>query len=442
MQSQVKIICCLAFMSLQLFSGSTQASQHELNWQTLASPTIDISPYSSAQGEVLTSAIPFFKELGVYFWEWDPKLGLNSEQKLKKETEGIYLEAMSPIDEIMRNLFVRFDLSDTAHFRKVWFRMSSSMNFRGLFAIHDFTTPRPLVILRMGIHGNVDEVLAERFLVRLLYEELGVNVLVLESSTSAAFLAKNKDVSFGGIDEGLQTFLTINELRRTGLAKIIKSFHVVGLSLGGHGTFVTALMDQYNGQHISSIVNFCPLINLEQTFTYQTLPGWKNALSDFWNAGRLKVLLSIYANEPTVHERWKTLFDFRPRFTPALLNLLNRDRKKPLVEATELEKIVPALKWPVGFREHVENSNSFFALNNFWTHYRGVKTPMMIYTTPNDELVINSMNSELIFSGMQEGDFSNLKYTRLEKSIHCGLASVYKWEHIAQLLKDGLALNP
>ncbi|AGH94896.1 hypothetical protein [Pseudobdellovibrio exovorus] len=466
MQSQVKIICCLAFIVMQLFSGMIYANNEtnnensanqvhesksvsELNWQTLNSKTMEIGPYTSGQGEVLTSPIPFFRELGTYFWSWDPKVGLkqakatyhNSEEKLKKETESIYLEPMSPLNEIMRNLFVQFDLSDTSHFRKVWFRITPFVQFRGLFAVHDFTKKRPLIILRMGIHGNVDEVMAERFLMRLLYEELDANVLVLESSTSSGFLSKNKDVSFGGIDEGLQTFLVINELKKTGMMDIVQSFHLVGLSLGGHGTFVTALLDQHNGQNISSIVNLCPLINLQQTFTYQTLPGWKNAFADFWNAGRLQVLLSSYAAEHSVQQRWKTLLDFKPRFTVALLDLLNRERKRPLIPTTEMERLIPSLKWPEGLREHLEQSNSFFELNDFWQHYQGVKTPMMIYTTPNDELVINTLNGELIFNGIQEGDFSHLKYTRLERSIHCGLASVYHWDYIAKLLKDGLYLH-
>lgn len=457
MQSQVKIICCLAFIALQLFSGAIRAQTYavngneareakstlELNWQTLNSETMEIGPYTSGQGEVLTSPIPLFRELGGYFWSWDPKVGLKQaqNQKLKKETEAIYLESMSPLNEIMRNLFVQFDLSDTSQFRKVWFRVTPFVQFRGLFAVHDFTKKRPLIILRMGIHGNVDEVMAERFLMRLLYEELDANVLVLESSTSSGFLSKNKDVSFGGIDEGLQTFLVINELKKTGLINIIQSFHLVGLSLGGHGTFVTALLDQHNGQNISSIVNLCPLINLQQTFTYQTLPGWKNAFADFWNAGRLKVLLSANSSDQSVQQRWKTLLDFKPRFTVALLDILNRERKRPLIPTTELERLIPSIHWPEGFREHLEESNSFFELNDFWSHYRGVKTPMTIYTTPNDELVINTLNSELIFNGIQEGDFSNVKYTRLERSIHCGLASVYQWDYIAKLLKDGLYLK-
>jgi hypothetical protein len=55
--------------------------------------------------------------------------------------------------------------------------------------------------------------------------------------------------------------------------------------------------------------------------------------------------------------------------------------------------------------------------------------------------VNNELNSEKIFSGAQPGDFSSLKYTRLEKATHCGLASVYRWDFIVSLLKQGLGLN-
>lgn len=441
MQCQVKIICCLAFLLAVIPAGLTRADESSsvpagpLTWETLTNERVHVEPYSSAQGEVIASPIPFFRELGTLFWSWDPA------NELKKPSDSIYLEPSSKLDEIMTNLFVQFDTSDTAHFRKVWFHFTPDLRFRGLFALHDFQKKRPFVILRMGIHGNVDEMTAERFLVRALYDDLGANVVVLESSTSAAFLAKNDKLSFGGVEEGLQTFLVLREILNSPMEKITADIHLLGLSLGGQGTFLTAALDQYNGRHISSIVNLCPLINLQQTFEYHSRPGLKNSLVDLWNTGRLKGLLRVYGDEPEIRERWKTFFDFKPRFTPAILKLLNRDRHEPLITTAEINRLVPGMKWPAGLEEHLRRSPDFFTLNNFWPYYQGITTPMTIYTTPHDELVINELNSEMIFAGRQPGDFSHLRYERLDRAIHCGLASVYRWDYVVKLLKDGMGLN-
>lgn len=409
----------------------------KISWSTLKSDYIDIEDYSSAQGEVISSYIPFFKEVGQELWGWDPV------KELKNTTDSVFIEPrLSSATELMKSLFVEFDVTDTRHFRKVWFKPTSETKFRGLFGFHDFSKKRPFIILRLGIHGNVDELIAERFLVKIIYEELDANFLVIESLTSHAFLAKNKNISLGGVDEGFQTFLALNEITKSDLNPLIKSIHLVSLSMGSHGTFVTAMLDQQNGHKISSILNFCPLINLKETFEYHNKPksNVQNALVDLWNARRLKSVFDIYSQEPSLQDWWKTIFDFKPRFTQAVLELLNRDRKQPLVSTKQVERLVAGMKWPAGLEKHLNNSPDIFALNNFWKFYQGIKTPMMIYTTPKDPLVLNELNAELIFSGKQVGDFSNLKYQRLERGTHCGLAPVYKWDYIVKLVKDGLGL--
>ena len=436
MQCQVKIICCLALL-LTIFSGQMTRADETTPlsaWSDGGTARMQIEGYSSAQGEVISSYIPYFQEIGRFFWSWDPK------KEPKKPSDKILLEPGFSVNQLMRNLFVEFDLHDTTHFRKVWFKPTAETQFRGLLGVHDFVKKRPMIILRMGIHGNVDEMIAERFLAKLIYEELDANFLVLESLTSHAFLSKNKNISFGGVDEGLQTFLALQELQHSTLNKLSSSFHIVALSMGGHGTFVTALLDEQNGHAIKSIVNFCPLINLQDNIEFHAGNGFANVLVDAWNVRRLRAIFEIYHGEPNLDGWWKSIFDFKPRFTPALLNLLNRDRAKPLLSFAKMNELVPGMKWPTPFADHIQNSKTFFELNNFWPYYQGVRTPIMIYTTPKDPLVINELNSERIFDGRQPGDFKSVKYKRLDHGVHCGLSSVYRWEYIAQLLRDGLLL--
>ena len=434
MQSQVKIFCCLALFSLTLL-GSDVKNGEQLGWSAIKSEKIEITDYSSAQGEVISSYLPYFNDIGSALWRWDPKS--ESEAELKK---GSIREPHNMIDEMMKNLFIDFNVSDTKNFRKVWFRPKKDLMFRGLFGIHDFSKPRPLIILRMGIHGNVDEFLAERFLAKLVYEDLDANILILESLTSHAFLSKNKAVSFGGIDEGIFTFFVVNELDNSPLKKIIQSYHLLSISMGAHGTFVTAILDQANGEKIKSILNFCPLINLKETFDLHAGQGLKQTAIDLWNTRRLSALFTTYPNRPELKNWWESIFDLKPRFTNSVMKILNSERKQPLLNTTDLKTLIPSMKWPEEFKKHLEESKSFDELNNFWPYYRNIKIPMTIYTTPNDPLVPNELNSEKIFSSQQPGDYKNLKFQRLERGVHCGLAPVYNWDYLIQLVKKGLEL--
>ncbi len=421
--------------------SSGPVSSVDVEWQKLKSAQIEIQAFASGQGEVLSSYPTFLQDLMRGIWGWKP------EKQLKKSpttTAEKIIERIpeSYLQEVMQNLAIDFDLSDPTHFRKVWFHLKPGLKVRGLFGIHDFQKKRPLVIIRMGIHGNVDEVLSERFLAGVVYEDLDANFLILESLTSYAFVSENNEISIGGIDEGLQTFLILNELAnpQSPFAKLISQVHLLGLSMGGQGTFVTALLDQQNGRKIKSILNFCPLINLEKTFLAHSSSGLRPALIDLWNARRMNTLFDRYPKEIESSQWWKTLLDLKPRFTPVMLDILNQNRRQPLISVEEIESQVSGMKWPKGFAEHLNNSKTFYDLNNFWPLYQGVKTPISLIATPHDPLVINEFNSELIMSKKQPGDFTSVKYEIYDRGIHCGFGPVYQWDYIVDIVKKGLGI--
>ena len=428
-------------MLTSIFCGPQIHAESLVSWQQLGSSKVEIQAFSSAQGEVFSTYPKFLRQLMSSLWDWEPDH--STDQKLKKTTSTVIERIPSSFfHEMMQNLSIKFDLSNTDHFRKVWFHLKPNLKVRGLLGIQDFSKKRPLVILRMGIHGNVDEVLAERFLAKIIYEDLGANFLLLENLTSFAFIQQNKDLSFGGIDEGLQTFLILNEITQPDSAfkNLISQIHLLGLSMGGTGTFVTALLDQSNGQKIKSVMNFCPLINLEKTFDHHAKTGLQPALIDLWNARRLNTIFDRYPQEISESKWWKTFLDLKPRFTPALLKILNRDRHTPLTTVPEVEADVKNMKWPKGFAQHLQNSKSFYELNDFWPLYQGVTTPISIVATPKDPLVINALNSELIFNHQQPGDFLSVKYKIYDRGTHCGLSPVYQWSYVVDIVRQGLGL--
>ncbi|MBC7421421.1 MAG: hypothetical protein H7328_11905 [Bdellovibrio sp.] len=414
-------------------------SEQSVSWNRISSTKIEIEDFSSGQGQILSTYPRILQTLlnEVFGWEPDKQPKISTPPVIERNTTFF-------MQELMQNLSIKFDLSDTQHFRKVWFHLKPDLKVRGLFGIQDFQKKRPLIIIRMGIHGNVDEVLAERFLAKVVYEDLGANFLLLENLTSYAFVSQNQNLSFGGIDEGLQTFLILNEITKINspFKNLLSDIHLIGLSMGGTGTFVTALLDQSNGKKIKSIVDFCPLINLEKTFDAHAQTGISQALIDLWNARRLNTVFDRYPKEMKDSQWWKTIFDLKPRFTPALLDILNRDRKQPLTSVADVEAEVKTMKWPKGFSEHLQNSKSFYELNDFWPLYQGVTTPISIVVTPKDPLVINEFNSEMIYTKKQPGDFTSVNYHIYDRGIHCGFSPVYQWSYVVDLVRKGLALTP
>lgn len=444
MNSRVKTLVGLVVLaSMTLFSGFMTRAD-ELGWPSLNTKKIQIEDFSSGQGHVLSSYPAALHVLLTKILRWDPKKELNNSTQLEpilkrssaSENKGFNLT------ELMRNLSVEFDVSDTQHFRKVWFQLNPSLRIRGLFALHDFKEKRPLVILRLGIHGNVDELLAERFILKALYEELNVNVLVLENLTSHAFLLQNPKMTFGGVEEGLHTFAVMNFLAspQYPFSSLISSIHLVGVSLGGQGTFVTALLDQSNGSKLKSVLNFCPLINQQETFKYHSQKSLMNVGMDFWNYHRLQALRSSYANQLQGLELWKEIFDWQPRFTGRIFEILNEERTTPLYSAEDVQKDFPGIQWPQGFYEQITEAKSFYEMNNFWRIFQKVKTPIVIYSTPKDFLVTNEFNVDRIVEGTQPGDFKDVKIEKLERGVHCGLAASYMWNDVVKMIKSGLGI--
>lgn len=444
MNSRVKtLVGLIVLVCISLFTGDMTRAD-EVGWHALKTDRILLEEFSSGQGQVISSYPASLQNLITRFLRWDPKKELNNSTQLEPILKRAQIQGAKgfSLRELMRNLSVEFDVSDTQHFRKVWFQLTPQLKIRGLFAVQDFKVKRPLVILRMGIHGNVDELFAERFILKALYEDLAMNVLVLENLTSHAFLSQNSHATFAGIEEGLHTFAVMNFLtdKKHPFSSLISSVHLVGVSLGGQGTFVTALLDANNGQQLKSVLNFCPLINLKETFEHHSQASLKNVGIDLWNHHRLQSLQTTYSGRLQGLELWKEIFDWKPRFTPRLFEILNEERKTPLYSAGDVKKDFPNMKWPKGFVEQITQASSFYEMNDFWDLFQNVKTPFLVYSTPNDFLVTNELNIDRISDGKQPGDLKNVKIEKLDRAVHCGLASAYMWDDVVKMIRAGLNL--
>jgi hypothetical protein len=398
--------------------------------------------YVVAQGDDLTSYPPLIFNTMTRLSKWSENPQATAECKLTFSSPQLsppkceMREWLNPLDTFKSNLFFNFDLSDKQKFKKEIFELKPGLKIRGLLGLHE-NQKRPLVIFRMGVHGNIDEFLAERFFMKLIYENLGYHVLALESLTSHGYLKLNDRITIGGIEEGLHTFFILNQITHGNFAwtKDVTDIHLVGVSMSGAGLFLATYLDEQNEHKIKSTQAFCPLINLEKTFEYHSRPGLFSAFLDLWNSRRLKAL---YDKNPSLNEipLWKIFFDLKPRFTPAALEWINHKEPQPLLDLKTFKNQFTDIRFSPEFIQHVENSKSFYQLNDFWPLFKNQKTPLKIYVTPDDPAVVNFLNTDLIRNGRQPGDFSKTQIMDL-KGVHCGLASVYQWPFLVEILKRG-----
>ncbi len=462
------IICIVNFLVVVVVASSCcqptwagdSAATHAkpVDWDRFASKNLIIQSESSGKGEVYATYPLFLQTIYTEVMNWEPRvkhdtlheslcrLSFSSQnletrvaeltQFQKKKPECTYLmgaENMFMLRKVMRLLSIEFDISDVKHFRKVLFKVpgiepGEVVHVRGLMGIHDDKKPRPLVILRMGVHGNVDEFLAERFLAKIIYEDFGFNFLALESLTSHGYLSLNNPITFGGVDEGLHTFYVLEELQTLAFKKLFNDIHLLGISLGAHGVFLTEALDEVNKRQIKSVTTFCPVINLVSTMSNQQDAKINFGLIDIWNYRRLQAVRQRLP-ELDPKDWWKIFLDFKPRYVPGIVNYLEINRSKPTVQLPE------GIQWPAGLKNHLQNSTSFTALNNYWEFYENLKTPLLIVTTPNDLVVSLKLNTDLILQKKQKGKFNKTQILQLDKGLHCGLATDYQWDFIVNLLR-------
>lgn len=452
----------ILFLMQVFFSSLVSAQKSPVNWSQFQSQIIEIQDDSSGQGQVLSTYPSWMQTIYTHWLSWEPRVkdgtgdgsgeqapdcrlsfsssnlkGKLSElsQFTKVKPDCIYLHGAGKTPstkKILKALSVEFDLSDREHFRKVSIRLpanaTGAIHLRGLLGIHDDQKARPLLILRMGVHGNVDEFLAERFIAKAAYEDFGFNFLALENLTSHGYLSQENPVTFGGIEEGLQTFLILQELKRNEykLSQLISDVHLFGVSLGAHGVFVTQMLDEQNSHYLKTATLFCPVVNLIKTMNFHSQASVSSAFVDLWNHRRLKAVPEKIS-ELNHTEWWKTFFDLKPRFMPAILDYLETHQIQPV------EKLPDGIHWPEGLHEHLMNSKSFSALNDFWPFYQNKNTPVLIVTTAKDLLVSEEINTDLILQKKQPGNFAETQIYQLDRGTHCGLPADFQWNYILQL---------
>ena len=170
----------------------------------------------------------------------------------------------------------------------------------------------------------------------------------------------------------------------------------------------------------------------EKNFSRLSNAGILQVGADVWNRLRIPKLA-----EKINYNVWPMIFDFKPQFLPSILKSMNNEKSKPMLAIKTFQTEFPDLQFPENFMNHINSSKTFFELNDFWSFYENKKTPITIYTTPDDPVVANDINTEMIRSKKQPGSFQNVQFIDLN-GLHCALASEYQWPFLVEMLKRGM----
>lgn len=307
--------------------------------------------------------------------------------------------------------------------RHVMMELPGGVRLKGLLGLKGDGKKRPLVILRLGIFSNSEEFFPERYLFMQLFEESPFNILILESLSGSEFSQNNHKISVGGFEEGRQNYWIAKKLKNTSepLSQLIGSIHMVGVSLGGHGVFYSAILNEKatavkgnsrQSKPIDSFLAFCPLVNLKETFEFHKKNKWSYQLMNAWAQQRLPHLFQIY---PTLHSQ-DMIFD--------LLNILNKKPYQSLMPDSSLEEEKTE-------DEDVSNKD-FFARNDYFSELDKINTPFYVIANLKDPIVPYKLNAERLKA------LKNISLITLESGYHCSLPIAYDWHLMSKMYHNHL----
>ncbi|MGZ3745817.1 MAG: hypothetical protein ACXWRE_00690, partial [Pseudobdellovibrionaceae bacterium] len=176
---------------------------------------------------------------------------------------------------------------------RVVFGLPGNIKLKGLLGLKGDFKKRPLIVIRLGIFSNVEEFMAERAWLMMLFEQSPFNVLMLENMSGTDFVADNSRFAFGGYDEAIQNILVAQILKDPNepLSKVVGSLHLFGVSLGGHGVLYASLLNELNSPKgdplYQSFLGMCPVVNIEDNLKSLTTEKPFSFAVDLWSQKRL-----------------------------------------------------------------------------------------------------------------------------------------------------------
>ena len=302
---------------------------------------------------------------------------------------------------------------------------------RGLLALQPQTDRfprRPLVIIQCGIGCNQRDASIRQVLM-FLHEEGPFHVLLVPSSTGSDFIADNGVWTMGGIDEGREIALLAERLRAPGsdLANRISRVHVMGLSLGGHTAFYSALYSSHRtlpdgSLPISSVLAACPVADLQASL--------RHIFNDPFVSGQfLPFFLATAKLASQTVPMFKQLFgDLQS------VQTLTAEQAEKMVDVSAAAVYASKTSNPdwalAPFRGlSMSTSDQVFQYSRFQNFADLLRMPVYVWAAKNDMVVGYDANAGVLKPS------SNLNLVTTPYGNHCLLSNSYGWTVASMMLR-------
>ncbi len=282
----------------------------------------------------------------------------------------------NPIEQALKIFSMKYEVDQNPFLHRIVFNLPDGQKLKGVLALKD-SRNRPLVIVRAGITGNVEEAYAERFFFYQLFERGLFNVLLVENMTGADYIHHNKSLNFGGLAESYQNIWLAQTLtsKFQPISRLVQSVHLIGLSLGGQGVLTSAWMARYqkNPKLFSSYMALCPLVNTVDTFNHLFKESWLRFPLEIWARSRFSEFKTFRPE----------LFEGFLGFPSRMLDAVAKNYKRP--DASYLGVVEP---W------FIEKQTNYYALHQLSKWDPTLRDPVWIWVTKEDNIVPVSLNTD------------------------------------------------
>lgn len=424
----------------------SQVNAHAFEfWQSFNNDFIQMEMTYQNNPKVKSRYPKLFRKLleGLLGWHpgtvWDMKNECSfSELKENLSRPGTLSSKPSLLNEFIKRCDPVYSTSNTMNMLKVLsqkgsfqhhpFFKYSYLNFpnglktRALWGLRS-EEKRDLIIVRPGIYANVDELIAERYLMFLLTELNDYHVLVIENSTSGDHLSNNENVTIGGPKEAFENLYTIEQIRKhPKLSTLVGEIHLMGISLGANGVLLSSLVNQKKKhRYFNKTILFCPVVDIKASFKKQMVSGVRPFLIDFWNRHRFQDIAD--KENFKLPSFWESLFSFRPRWVNAAWNWFEGNYKK----YPEWQEFLPAEFY----------SGDFAKDYNFFTDHTRLPDNLYAVATKTDPIVFPEDNYAKLAAKAHENAF----FYMFEDGFHCSMAYAYQWKFLDTLFSGMIGSN-
>lgn len=455
-------LCLNLGLLLILVSQAQGASSSEIFFQSLQSTHLKV--FTQRDSQRYFSPLREWDQWGLAWRGWDSSLegagdeGLKNgcgKEKFLQELRGhisnpeLVLTSLwgrcetqwressdNPLTHALATLRTAFEPSLNPAARVIEWTLKGGARIKGYLFLKG-PVSRPLVILRTGVFSHLRSAIAERFIMMQIFEEGPFHLLVLPSTTGEDFARDNGRFLWGGFDEGLQTSEIIDFLTnpKEPLGQLISKIHLVGISLGAHGQWLTqALETLKTTSKVDRALYFCPMVDLKKTTTMKS----KKSLSEKWLMGRWieKRLSQIQALlPPKIHPQSEQVSSSLTQSASPLALIqetpLTYQKQSLWLPDLALERRPPDPTQNLTSKEEV-----FWALNDFWPWLPPLPwDKTFVIWNSLDPIVPPAQNTQAL---MVRFPAQKDHFLQLPRGFHCSLPSAYQWPHLSLTLRGFL----